>query len=260
MSVPPGCSSVVAPCKVVEEHVAVLGIVGVLVASTILQQDMAGHAHLRGESGGLAGVVRLRRALRHHHVGALRDGLGHQEFEVWRVLLPPGGHAGAIRRALIQISGAAQRVREAVQPLQRVWADAQGGRAESGARCMVSGSCRMGRWNSCIFCRQLTIGGATASDPRIGRQGDLSVAVAHRRTRQHIDQIRYGPAPAAQSLGSTCQSSEKLNTQTSAPVGARRGEGEERAVAGSRGISVALRPCSSRVSRPPRQDRGDPGV
>ena len=43
--------------QMIQKDVAVVVVVGVVRAGPILQQDVAGHAHLRGKGGGLAGVV-----------------------------------------------------------------------------------------------------------------------------------------------------------------------------------------------------------
>ncbi len=70
-------------------------VAGVIIAGAVFQQDMAGETKLGGIGGGLAAVVGLRGALGHHHIGALLDRLGHQEFQ-FAGLVAAWGHAGAI--------------------------------------------------------------------------------------------------------------------------------------------------------------------
>jgi hypothetical protein len=103
--------------EMVEEHVAVPVVVRVVRAGAVLQQDMAGHPEFRCESSGLAGVVRLGGALRHHHVRAHRLGLGHQEFEL-------AGLVAARRqpRAIVALDpdlGAAEFPAQPVEPFER---------------------------------------------------------------------------------------------------------------------------------------------
>ncbi len=70
----------------VEQHVARLRVGRVAVARAVLEQDVAGQAELGAGRRGLARVVGLGRALRHHDVGALPDRLGHQVFELARLV------------------------------------------------------------------------------------------------------------------------------------------------------------------------------
>jgi hypothetical protein len=78
---------------------------------------MAGHPELRREGSGLAGVVRLGGALRHHHVGAHRLGLGHEEFEL-AGLVAARRQPGAVV-ALDPDLGPAEFAREPVEPFER---------------------------------------------------------------------------------------------------------------------------------------------
>ena len=74
----------------VEEDVAVVAVVLVGVAGAVLQQARPGRSSRR-----LAGVVRLRRALGHHHLGAFLHRLRHQEFQL-AGLVAAGREAGAV--------------------------------------------------------------------------------------------------------------------------------------------------------------------
>ena len=95
MSVPAGKLLGRGAVQVIQKHVAVGVVIGVVVTGAVLEQDMAFHAQLGGEGGGLAAMVGLGRALGHDHVGALRLGLGHEEFQL-AGLVAAGGKAGAI--------------------------------------------------------------------------------------------------------------------------------------------------------------------
>ena len=94
-------------------------VVGILRAGAVFKQDVAVHAELGGEGGGLTGMVRLRRALRDDHVGAFGLGFGHQEFELARLVA-----AGRQPRAVVALDPdlrPAQFARQAVEPLQWRW-------------------------------------------------------------------------------------------------------------------------------------------
>ena len=95
MSRPPGRFFRGGAVQVIEQDIAVMVVVRLGAAGAVLQQDMAFHAQLRRERRRLAGVVRLRRALGHDQVGALRLGLGHQELQL-AGLVAAGGKAGAV--------------------------------------------------------------------------------------------------------------------------------------------------------------------
>ena len=82
----------------VEQHIAVQGIFGRIVAGAVFQQQMTFHAELGRGRRGLAGVVGLGGALGDDGVGALRHRLAHQEFQ-FAGLVAAGGQAPCNRRA-----------------------------------------------------------------------------------------------------------------------------------------------------------------
>ena len=108
MSAPPGRVSTRRPMQMVEQHVAVLGDnrgSGEPVRSS--SRRWQAMPELGRRRRGLARMVGLRRALRHHDVGTLRLRLAHQELQL--AGLVAAASTGPVQSSrLIQISGPAQ--------------------------------------------------------------------------------------------------------------------------------------------------------
>ena len=101
----------------VEQDVGVLRIVEIGLAGTVLQQHVAGHAESRCRRCGLARMVGLGRALRHHGIGTLGLSRRHQILEL-------AGLVAARRkpRAIVALDPDFRTVelpRQIVEPLQR---------------------------------------------------------------------------------------------------------------------------------------------
>ena len=100
----------------IQQDITVFVVIVILIPGAIFQQDMTPHAKFRRRRCGLARMVRLGRALGHHHIGAHRFGFGHQEFQLTG-LVPTARQPGAII-ALYPNLGPAKLFRETVQAFQ----------------------------------------------------------------------------------------------------------------------------------------------
>src|SRR5438552_621924 len=88
--------------QVVEKDVARMPVVVEAIAGAVFENEMALQAETRGGRRGLPRVVRLRCALGDDGVGLQRECLGHQVFELAR-LVAAGREAGAIVALDVQI-------------------------------------------------------------------------------------------------------------------------------------------------------------
>ena len=140
MSVPPGRYSMASAQQPVEQHVAAVQVVGIVGRDPVLQHRRAAQPELRRRRGGLADVVRLHRALRHQRVGALRQRLAEQEFQL-AVLVAAGREPGAVV-ALDPELRPAERLRQVRHELQRRRRVAESSRGGSGRDA----------WRACFPC------------------------------------------------------------------------------------------------------------